>query len=190
MIAVLVQIMTVLLTAVAIVRERERGTLEQLFMTPVQPLGLMIGKMVPYAVVAFAELGMMLVFMRWAFNVPIHGSILLLLLLTTPFIAAMLGMGLLISTRAHSQQEAMQAAMGTMLPSIFLSGYIFPIDTMPTFFQWISKLLPATYLIDIMRGIILRGAGIEALWPQGLILTMMAITLIVASALRFHKKIG
>jgi ABC-2 type transport system permease protein len=84
----------------------------------------------------------------------------------------------------------MQAAMGTMLPSIFLSGYIFPIDTMPTFFQWISKILPATYLIDIMRGIILRGAGIEALWPQGLILTMMAVTLIVASALRFHKKIG
>ena len=190
LVAILLTFSGTVLAAFAIVRERERGTLEQLYMTPVAPLGLMIGKIIPYAVVAFAELGMMLAFMRWAFGVEIRGSLLLLLLLAVPFILTMLGLGLLISTRAHSQQEAMQAAMGTMLPSIFLSGYIFPIDTMPAFFQWVSRALPATYLIEIMRGIILRGATLADLWPQGLILAIMSVALIAVSALRFHKKVG
>ena len=104
MIVVLLQMMTVLLTSLAIVRERERGTIEQLFMTPVTPLGLMIGKMVPYAVVGFGELCIVLTFMRWAFGVPIHGSVMLLFLFASPFILTMLGLGLLISTRAHSQR--------------------------------------------------------------------------------------
>ena len=190
MLAVLIQVMTVMLTALAIVREREKGTLEQLYMTPVRPLGLMIGKIVPYAVVAFAELSIMLFFMRWVFQVPISGSLPLLLLLVVPFIVTMLGLGLLISTRAQSQQEAMQAAFGTMMPSIFLSGYIFPIDTMPLFFQWVSSIIPTTYLIEIFRGIILRNAGFEALWKQALILTLMGVFLITVSALRFRKKIG
>jgi ABC-2 type transport system permease protein len=188
MLAVLIQIMTVMLTALAIVRERERGTLEQLYMTPVRPLGLMIGKIVPYAIVAYAELGIMLFFMRWVFMIPINGSLPLLLLLVVPFLITMLGLGLLISTRAQSQQEAMQAAFGTMLPSIFLSGYIFPIDTMPLFFRGVSAILPTTYLIEIFRGIILRGAGFPALWKQTLILSVMGLTLITLSALRFRKK--
>lgn len=190
MLAVLIQIMTVMLTALAIVRERERGTLEQLYMTPVRPLGLMIGKIIPYAVVAFGELSLMLVFMRWFFKVPIQGNILLLLLLTIPFIVTMLGLGLLISTRAQSQQEAMQAAFGTMMPSIFLSGYIFPINTMPKFFQIISGLIPTTYLIDIFRAIILRGAGFSSLWKQTLILSVMGVILITVSSIRFRKKVG
>lgn len=190
MLAVLIQIMTVMLTALAIVRERERGTLEQLYMTPVRPLGLMIGKIIPYAVVAFGELSLMLVFMRWFFKVPIQGNILLLLLLTIPFIVTMLGLGLLISTRAQSQQEAMQAAFGTMMPSIFLSGYIFPINTMPKFFQIISSLIPTTYLIDIFRAIILRGAGFSSLWKQTLILSVMGVILITVSSIRFRKKVG
>lgn len=190
MLAVLIQIMTVMLTALAIVRERERGTLEQLYMTPVRPLGLMIGKIIPYAVVAFGELSLMLVFMRWFFKVPIQGNILLLLLLTIPFIVTMLGLGLLISTRAQSQQEAMQAAFGTMMPSIFLSGYIFPINTMPKFFQIISSLIPTTYLIDIFRAIILRGTGFSSLWKQTLILSVMGVILITVSSIRFRKKVG
>ena len=190
MLAVLIQIMTVMLTALAIVRERERGTLEQLYMTPVQPLGLMIGKIAPYAVVAYAELTIMLCFMRWVFQIPINGSLPLLLVLVIPFLLTMLGLGLLISTRARSQQEAIQAAFGTMLPSIFLSGYIFPIDTMPPFFQGISAILPTTYLIEIFRGIILRGAGFSALWSQSLILSIMAIFLISISAFRFKKTRG
>jgi ABC-2 type transport system permease protein len=190
MIAVLMQMMTVLLTAIAIVRERERGTLEQLYMTPIKPLGLMVGKIAPYAVVAYSELCLLLFFMRWAFGVPIAGNLFLLLLLVTPFILTMLGFGLLISTRARSYQEATQAAFGTMMPSIFLSGYIFPIDTMPQFFQWLSKIIPTTYLIQIFRGIILRGADLGDLWKQGLILTAMSVWMITVAAARFRKKTG
>ncbi len=190
MIAVLMQMMTVLLTAMAIVRERERGTLEQLYMTPIKPLGLMVGKIAPYAVVAYSELFLLLFFMRWAFGVPIAGDLFLLLTLVTPFILTMLGFGLLISTRAQSYQEATQAAFGTMMPSIFLSGYIFPIDTMPQFFQWVSKIIPTTYLIQIFRGIILRGAELGDLWRQGLILTIMSVLMITIAAARFRKKTG
>lgn len=190
MIAVLTQIMTVMLTAIAIVRERERGTLEQLYMTPIRPLGLMIGKITPYAVVAFSEVCFLLAMMRWVFGVPINGNILHLLLLIVPFILTMLGFGLLISSRAQSQQEAMQGAFGTMMPSIFLSGYIFPIDNMPVFFQWVSRIIPTTYLIDICRGIILRGANLSDLWKQGAILTGMSILFITVSAHRFSKRKG
>ncbi|MFN0088193.1 MAG: ABC transporter permease [Blastocatellia bacterium] len=188
MIAVLMQMMTVLLTAVAIVREREKGTLEQLYMTPIKPLGLMIGKIVPYAVLAYAEICLLLVFMRFIFGVPIQGSIPLLLLLVTPFILTMLGFGLLISTRARSYQEATQSAFGTMMPSIFLSGYIFPIENMPLGFQYISQIIPTTYLIQIFRGIILRGANLGDLWKQGAILTVMSVFMVVIAARRFNKK--
>ena len=190
LIVVLLQMMTTLLTAFAIVRERERGTIEQLYMTPVRPLGLMVGKMVPYAVVGFTELCVVLAIMRWIFAVPINVSLLLLLLLTTPFILTMLGVGLLISTRANSQQEAIQMAFGTLMPSIFLSGYIFPIDSMPQIFQWISRLIPATYLIEITRGIILRGAGFRDLWVQAAVLTAMSIVLILVSAVRFRSQVA
>jgi ABC-2 type transport system permease protein len=190
MIAVLMQMMTVLLTAIAIVREREKGTLEQLYMTPIKPLGLMVGKIAPYAVVAYTELCLLLFFMRWAFGVPIAGDFFLLLLLVTPFILTMLGFGLLISTRAQSYQEATQMAFGTMMPSIFLSGYIFPLDTMPHFFQWVSRIIPTTYLIQIFRGIILRGAEFGDLWKQGLILTAMSVFMITVAATRFRKKTG
>lgn len=190
MIAVLMQMMTVLLTAVAIVREREKGTLEQLYMTPIKPLGLMVGKIVPYAVLAYAEICLLLVFMRFIFGVPIQGSILLLLLLVTPFILTMLGFGLLISTRARSYQEATQSAFGTMMPSIFLSGYIFPIENMPLGFQYISQIIPTTYLIQIFRGIILRGANLGDLWKQGAILTVMSVFMVAIAARRFSKKTG
>ncbi|MBO0725235.1 MAG: ABC transporter permease [Blastocatellia bacterium] len=190
MIAVLMQMMTVLLTAIAIVREREKGTLEQLYMTPIKPLGLMVGKIAPYAVVAYTELCILLFFMRWIFGVPIAGDFFLLLLLVTPFILTMLGFGLLISTRAQSYQEATQMAFGTMMPSIFLSGYIFQIDTMPQFFQLVSKIIPVTYLIQIFRGIILRGADLRDLWKQGLILTVMSVMMITIAAARFRKKTG
>lgn len=190
MIAVLMQMMTVLMTAITIVRERERGTLDQLYMTPVKPLGLMVGKVVPYAVVAYVELLILLFFMRWAFGVPIRGSIGLLMLLVAPFILTMLGFGLLVSTKAQTYQEATQMAFGTMMPSIFLSGYIFPTDTMPLQFQMISKIIPTTYLIQIFRGVILRGAELQDLWKQGLILTVMSILMITVAALRFRKKAG
>lgn len=190
MIAVLMQMMTVLMTAISIVRERERGTLEQLYMTPVKPLGLMVGKIVPYAVVAYVEVSILLVFMRVAFGVPIKGNVFLLLLLVTPFILTMLGFGTLVSTKARTYQEATQMAFGTMMPSIFLSGYIFPLENMPIFFQYVSQIIPTTYLIQIFRGVILRGAELQDLWKQGLVLTIMAMFMITVSAARFRKKTG
>jgi ABC-2 type transport system permease protein len=156
----------------------------------VKPLGLMVGKMIPYGVLAFCELCVILAIMRFVFQVPIHGSLLLLLMLSLPFLLTVLGLGLVISTRAKSQAEAFQLAMGTVLPSVFLSGYIFLTDTMPKFFQVISRVIPATYFIQILRGIILRGAGFRDLWVQALVLTVMGIVAILLAALQFVRQQG
>jgi ABC-2 type transport system permease protein len=188
LIAILLQIMTILLIALSMVRERERGTLEQLTMTPVAPLGLMVGKMIPYGVLAFAELCVILVVMTVVFQVPIRGNVFLLLMLSVPFLMTVLGLGLVISTRAGTQAEAFQLAMGTVLPSVFLSGYIFLIENMPTFFQGVARLIPATYYIQILRGIILRGAGISDLWVQALVLTLMGCATILLAAWLFVKQ--
>ncbi|HEY1987001.1 MAG TPA: ABC transporter permease [Terracidiphilus sp.] len=188
LIAILVQVMTILLIALSLVRERERGTLEQLTMTPVAPLGLMVGKMIPYGVLAFLELCAILLVMVAIFRVPIHGSVMLLLAMSVPFLLTVLGLGLVISTRAHTQAEAFQLSMGTILPSVFLSGYIFLIDNMPKFFQGISRLIPATYYIEILRGIILRGAGIGELWSKALVLIVMGCAMIMLAARQFVKQ--
>jgi ABC-2 type transport system permease protein len=188
LIAILLQVMTILLIALSLVRERERGTLEQLTMTPVAPLGLMVGKMIPYGVLAFGELCAILVVMRVVFLVPIHGNVLLLLALSVPFLLTVLGIGLVISTKAQTQAEAFQLSMGTILPSVFLSGYIFLIDNMPLFFRGISQVIPATYYIQILRGIILRGAGIGELWVQALVLTLMGCTAILVAARMFVRQ--
>jgi len=190
LIAILLQVMIILLIALSLVRERERGTLEQLTMTPVKPLGLMVGKMIPYGVLGFGELCLILVIMRVVFQVPIHGSWLLLLAMSLPFLLTVLGLGLVISTRAQSQAEAFQMSMGTVLPSVFLSGYIFMIDTMPAFFRVVSHVIPATYYIQILRGIILRGAGFKDLWVQALVLTLMGIAAILLAAWQFVRKLG
>jgi len=187
LVAILLQVMTILLIALSLVRERERGTLEQLEMTPVAPLGLMVGKMIPYGVLAFGELCAILIIMRLVFLVPVHGNLLLLLLLSMPFLLTVLGIGLMISTRAHTQAEAFQLSMGTILPSVFLSGYIFLIENMPLPFQWISHLIPATYYIRILRGIVLRGAGMTDLWREALILTVMGCGAILVAARLFVK---
>ncbi len=188
LIAILLQIMIILLIALSMVRERERGTLEQLTMTPVAPLGLMLGKMIPYGVLAFGELCAILMVMVVVFQVPIHGSFLLLLLLSLPFLLTVLGLGLVISTRARTQAEAFQLAMGTVLPSVFLSGYIFLIENMPLFFRGVARVIPATYYIQILRGIILRGAGIGELWVQALVLTVMGCAMILLAARIFVKQ--
>jgi ABC-2 type transport system permease protein len=188
LIAILLQIMTILLIALSLVRERERGTLEQLTMTPVAPLGLMVGKMIPYGVLAFGELCAILIVMTTVFQVPIHGNVFLLLALSLPFLLTVLGLGLVISTRAKTQAEAFQLAMGTVLPSVFLSGYIFLIENMPKFFQGIARLIPATYYIQILRGIILRGAGIRDLWVHAVVLTLMGCATILLAARQFVKQ--
>src|SRR5437016_2613801 len=187
--AVLLLNVTTFLTAFSIVREKERGTLEQLFVTPVRPMGLLFGKLLPYLGIGFFELCMILAFMRFVFLVPIHGSVFLLAFLSLPYIFVSLSLGILISSKANTQSEAMQLSFLTFLPSIFFSGYIFPRETMPWIFYALSNFIPATYFINITRGIILRGAGLSHLWLDGLALFAMGAVLIIIAARRFHNKV-
>jgi len=187
--AVLLLNVTTFLTAFSIVREKERGTLEQLFVTPVRPMGLLLGKLLPYLVIGFFELSMIVIAMRFIFSVPIHGSVILLAFLSLPYIFVSLSLGILISSKATSQAHAMQLAFLTILPSIFFSGYIFPRETMPKFFYIISYFVPASYFINITRGIILRGAGWTHLWTDALALFLMGSLLLVIAARRFHDKV-
>ena len=187
--AILLLNVTTFLTAFSIVREKERGTLEQLFVTPVRPMGLLLGKLLPYLGIGFFELCMILTFMRFAFRVPIHGNVILLAFLSLPYIFVSLSLGILISSKANSQSEAMQLAFLTILPSIFFSGYIFPLETMPRFFYALSYFVPARYFIDITRGVILRGATIVHLWPDAAALFTMGTVLLVIAARRFQNKV-
>jgi len=189
LVAVLLLNVTTFLTAFSIVREKERGTLEQLFVTPVRPMGLLLGKLLPYLVIGFFELSMLLVAMRFLFGVPIHGSVILLAFLSLPYLFVSLSLGILISSKATSQANAMQLAFITILPSIFFSGYIFPRETMPKFFYYLSYFVPAAYYINITRGIILRGAGWIHLWSDALVLFLMGAALLIIAARRFHNKI-
>ena len=189
LVAVLLLFFTAFLTALAIVREKERGTLEQLFVTPVRPMGLLLGKLVPYFVIGLMGLSGLLFFMRTVFQVPIAGNILLLYLLATPYLFVNLSIGLLISSRANTQPEAMQMSMMVILPTIFFSGYIFPRETMPLPFYIFSFFVPGTYFVNISRGIILRGAGLEHLWRDGLALLTMGVLLLLAAAKRFQHKV-
>jgi ABC-2 type transport system permease protein len=186
---VLSQIMAVMLSANAIVREKETGTMEQLFMTPVKAPELILGKLIPYLVLTFVEFSTIALLMHLIFAVPIHGYFPTLLALTLPFVLTMLGVGLWISTRAATREAAGQMAMGTVIPSIFLSGYVFPIDSMPPFFRYVAQAFPTTWLIDASRGVILRGAGWNELWFHGVVLWCMAAVMLLLSMLRFRKRL-
>jgi len=187
--AILLLNVTTFLTAFSIVREKERGTLEQLFVTPVRPMGLLFGKLLPYLGIGFFELVLILSFMRFVFRVPIHGSVILLAFLSLPYLFVSLSLGILISSKANSQAEAMQLAFLTVLPSVFFSGYIFPRETMPGFFYALSYLVPATYFINITRGVILRGAGLTHLWTDALALFCIGSVLMILAARRFQNKV-
>ena len=187
--AILLLNVTTFLTAFSIVREKERGTLEQLFVTPVRPMGLLLGKLLPYLGIGFFELTAIVTFMRFVFKVPIHGSVFLLALMSLPYLFVSLSLGILISSKANTHAQAMQLAFLTILPSVFFSGYIFPRETMPSFFYALSYLVPAAYFINITRGIILRGAGIAHLWMDGLALSAMGTFLLIMAARRFQKKV-
>jgi ABC-2 type transport system permease protein len=189
LIAVLMLMISTMLTAFSVVREKEKGTLEQIMVTPVKPMGLMLGKIMPYFVMGLGELVILLSFMRVVFRVPIHGNVLLLIAMTSIFLFVNLALGMLISVRANSQGEAMQASFSLMLPSIFLSGYVFPRETMPLVFRALSDIVPATYMIKIFRGIILRGAGFSQLYMDGLVLLAMGIFVLLLAANKFKKMV-
>lgn len=179
-----------ILSAFAIVRERERGTLEQLMVTPVSPLAVVIGKLLPYLALAYIQLILITLLMRFMFQVPIHGSVALLMSLAPIYILALLSVGLIASARAKSQMEAMQRAMAVMLPSVLLSGYVFPLYSLPLPLQVISHLLPATYFIKICRAIVIRGAGFWDIWQPVAALVGIAVVLITLSATAFKKTVS
>jgi ABC-2 type transport system permease protein len=190
LVAVLLTFSGTVLAAFSIVRERERGTLEQLMVTPVSPLAVVVGKLLPYLALGFVQLILVLILMSWVFRVPIHGDIPLLLGLAVIYLFALLATGLLVSSRANTQMEAMMGAQGFLLPSIMLSGYIFPIPSLPLFLQYISKVLPATHFIAIARGIIIRGAGFGDLWPNVVALLILCTILVALSTRAFRKTIS
>jgi ABC-2 type transport system permease protein len=177
----------VMLSAGSIVREREQGTMEQLLVTPVNPLGLMLGKVAPYLFLGLAETALILFVMRFAFQVPIRGSLVLLFGVMTVYLLALLALGLFISTRAKTQQEAQQQVQMMFLPSIFLSGYLFPLNGMPIILQIIGQILPTTHMVAIMRGIVLRDAGLSELVPHVGALLVFAVAMIFFSVRRVSK---
>jgi ABC-2 type transport system permease protein len=189
LLVVMCQMMTTMLSATAIVKEKEMGTLEQLYMSPVRRGELILGKTAPYALVAVFEFCFLAVLMRYAFSVPIRGAFFTLLALAVPFVLTMLGAGLLISTKADTRDAAGQMAMGTILPAIFLSGYVFPLDSMPPFFRWLSNAIPTTWLIDAARGVILRGAGWPELWKHAAVLWGMAVVTLTVASLKLRKRL-
>ena len=190
LLGVIMQLVTVMLTALAIVREKENGTLEQLLVTPVSRLGLMIGKLIPYAVIGILETALVLFVMWSIFAVPVNGSLLLLWALIPIFLFAGLGLGLLISTFARNQPQAFQASFFVILPSVLLSGFFFPRESMPRIIYPFTTIIPVTYFLEILRGIILRGAGWSELWRQSLILLGMGIGILAVAAARFQKRLG
>ena len=177
-----------LLTASAIVRERERGTIEQLIVTPIRPLELILGKILPYALVALLITIEILVIGTLWFGVTIQGNLLLLLGIACLFLLSSLGIGLLISTVAQTQQEAFLLTFLTILPSVFMSGFIYPIAALPKLLQFISGVVPLSYFLVVVRGIVIKGVGIPELSRQ-IVALMIFGTVLIVLASRFRKRL-
>jgi ABC-type multidrug transport system permease subunit len=189
-IGIVLQIGTTFATAMAVVREREKGTLETLLVSPLSRWGLMLGKLVPYLCIGMTMAVILFLIMRFLFNVPINGSVIAMMFSTLVYVFALLSLGLLVATKAENQMQALQMSMTFMLPSVFFSGFVFPRETMPWIFYALGALMPATYFISLMRAIILRGAHLFEYWPHLVILIVMSILLFCFCALMFRKKIG
>jgi ABC-2 type transport system permease protein len=189
--AYLMAIAAVMLTALAIATEWERGSMEQLFASPVGRLEIIFGKLLPYLLIGALQLLLVLSVGAWAFDVPIRGSVLLLFGAGLIFLAAMLGQGLLISVVTKNQLVATQAgALSSLLPSLLLSGLVFPVENMPRILQWISNVIPARHMVHTLRGIMLKGAGFSELWPDFLAMTAFAIFILALATARFRRKVA
>ncbi len=187
---IIVTMTMVMMTSMSIVRERERGTLEQLIVTPIRPYELMIGKIIPNIALGYVQITVALLVGSLVFKVPIRGSVLELYLLTFFFITASLGIGILISNIAKNQMQAFQMSFFVLLPSILLSGFLFPREAMPVLVQYIGNIIPLTYYLVIIRGIVLKGIGIEYLIPQVTALLIFSVVLLAISIAKFKKKIA
>ena len=179
----------IIITALSIVREREYGTLEQLIVTQLTRTELMLGKLSPYVLVGFVQLTTVLILGHYLFRVPIRGSLLLVYATSFLFVIASLGLGLLISTLVSAQAPAMQTAFMFLMPNVLLSGFMFPREAMPPLARAIGLLLPLTYYLEILRGIILKGVGIRELWVQSLALVAFAVAFFTIATQRFQKKL-
>jgi ABC-2 type transport system permease protein len=178
-----------ILTATSIVRERERGTIEQLIVTPIRPWELIVGKLTPYVILGFFNTIEVLAVGHWWFGMPIRGDLGLILLLSIVFLVTGLGIGLFSSTIANTQQEAMLTVWMTLLPSIFLSGFFFPLEAMPKVLQWLSYLMPLRYYLVIIRALLLKGVGLDMIKFDVFAMTLFAVGIMSAAALRFHKRL-
>jgi len=189
LIGVILTMTMVLFTGVAIVRERERGNMEMLIATPLSRTELMVGKVLPYAVIGLLQTTVVLALGVWLFQVPVRGGVLDVYLAAVLLILANLTLGLLISTKAESQFQAMQMTFFVFLPSILLSGFMFPFAGMPVVIQWLAEILPLTHFLRIIRGVMLRGANLPSLWPDVLALIAFTIVMMTAAILRFRKRL-
>ena len=188
-IGMILSFITAMLTATAVVRERERGTIEQLIVTPIRPWELILGKILPYVILAFVDVVEVLVIGHYWFKVPIRGDLGLLFVLSGLFVFSGLGIGLFASTLANTQQEAMLVVMMTLLPSVFLSGFFFPIDAMPEILRLISYFVPLRYYLVIIRSLLIKGVGASALQGQIVALTLFGILIMGAAIARFRKRL-
>jgi ABC-2 type transport system permease protein len=183
-------ITTTNLTAMAIVKEKEVGTLEQIMVTPIRPYELILGKLIPFTLVGLGNVCVVLTVMVVGFGIPIKGSLLLLFTITGFFLLTSLGIGLFVSTVSKTQQQAMMTVIFFILmPMMYISGFVFPIENMPKPLQILSLGIPMRYYLIVIRSIILKGVGLATLWPQALVLLAMGVSILTASALRFHKKL-
>lgn len=188
--ALLLLVMSMLLTSLAIVKEKEMGTLEQLIVTPITPSQLILGKLTPFVIISFLDVALVLLVARFFFGLPLRGSVLLLLALSGLFLLSTLGLGLLISTLSRNQKQAMMSSVFfVMLPMLFLSGFVFPVENMPRVIRYLSYLLPLRYYLVIVRGLFLKGVGLAELWDEALILLAFGLVLLGTSALRFRKRL-
>jgi ABC-2 type transport system permease protein len=188
-IANIIMIVTLMLTAMSIVREKEIGTMEQLMVTPVRPIELMLGKTLPFALVGLMDVVLVTVAALLVFHIPLHGSFLLLLFCAVLYLMTSLGAGLFLSTISQTQQQAMMGSFFFSTPAFMLSDFAFPIRNMPVAVQYLTYLNPIRYFIEIVRGIFLKGAGVDVLWPQMAALTVYGVTVLSLSAMRFQKKL-
>ncbi len=185
----IIALVTIMLTAMSIVSEKEIGTMEQLMVTPIRPIELILGKLLPFAVIGVFETAFVVVAALFIFGTPMRGSLLMLFLCALLFLLSTLGIGLFISTISRTQQQAMMSSFFFFMPAMLLSGFAFPIRNMPEFVQYITYLNPVRYFMQIVRGLFLKGVGMEALWQEMAALAVFGIAILWLSALRFHKRL-
>ncbi|MFH1574675.1 MAG: ABC transporter permease, partial [Acidobacteriota bacterium] len=185
----IIALVTIMLTAMSIVREKEIGTMEQLMVTPIRPIELMLGKILPFAIVGLFEVALVTAAALVVFRIPFRGSIWMLLGASVAFLLTTLGVGLFISTISHTQQQAMMASTTFFMPAMMLSGFAFPIRNMPPVIQYLTYLNPLRYFMEIARGVFLKGTGAPTLWPQMLALTLLGALVLAFSSLRFRKRL-